>query len=67
MSVDNRKQKGFVPQYGPGAYKGFGQESSRSVQKAGSKEAPTGGNSGGFAKQPSMEGGGGRRRGYDDD
>lgn len=66
MSVDNRKQKGFVPQYGPGAYKGFGQDSSRSVQKPGSKEAPTGGNSGGFAKQPSIPSHGAMNRGSDD-
>lgn len=62
MSVDGRKQRGFVPQYGPGAYKGFGEDSSRSVQKPGAKEAPTGGDPGGFAKQPSIRGGGGGDR-----
>lgn len=61
MSVDGRKQRGFVPQYSPGSYKGFGQDSSRSTQKPGSKEAPTGANQGGYAKQPNISGENGER------
>lgn len=48
--VDNRKQRGFKPQYSPGQYKGFGGDSGRkSSDNAPDREAGSGMNSGGIA------------------
>jgi hypothetical protein len=56
--VDKRKQRGFVPQYNKvGGYNSTGDLTNKqdSVTMAPYREAPTGGNSGGYAKQPNVK------------